>query len=178
MGWDDENEVKHWKRCLQWWVGKCGFCAGKGLNGALIEHSPKSCHRGGVRQMQKELGECIYLEGFRPRYGCADCGCPREFCEQWQWCDGTWIRSGRKCQYGSVVYDTLIGLYYCDETTYRLDAHCAMEEDSDPASAGQSDEDVAIWLCTRLKIANVEGSLLIRTLGVWTKMVWRRQAIM
>jgi len=178
MDWDDQNEVKHWKRCLQWWVGKCSFCAGKGQRGALIEHTLKTCHRGGARQLQRELGVSIYLEGFRPRSGCPECGSPREFCERWQSYNGTWRMSGRKCQYGTLIYDTVIGLFYCDERAYRIDAYSTMEEDSDPDNQGRTGEDVAIWLCTRLEVADVETSLFIRTVAVWTKMVWRRQAAM
>jgi hypothetical protein len=31
-----------------------------------------------------------------------------------------------------LIYDTVIGLFYCDEKVYRIDAYSAMEEDSDP----------------------------------------------
>jgi hypothetical protein len=145
-GWNDQNEINHWKRCLQWWVGKCSFCAGKGLHGTLIKHLLKNCHRGGARQ--------------------------------WRWGDGAWKLSGRKCQYGNLIYDTVIGLFYCDEKVYRIDAYSAMEEDSDPGDRGRTDEDVAIWLCNRLKVVDVECSLLVRTLAAWTKMVWRRQSVL
>lgn len=49
MGWDNENEIKNWKRCLEWWVGKCVFCAGKGLCGYLVQRSLGACHRGGAQ---------------------------------------------------------------------------------------------------------------------------------
>jgi hypothetical protein len=178
MGWDDQNQINHWKRCLQWWVGKCSFCAGKGLYGAQIKHLLENCHRGGARQLQRELGENIYSEGFKPRYGCPQCGGPREFCERWRLGDGAWKLSGRKCQYGNLIYDTVIGLFYCDERAYRVDAYSAMEEDSDPGGQGRTDEDVAIWLCNRLKVVDVECSLFVRTLAVWTKMVWRRKSLL
>jgi hypothetical protein len=177
-GWNDQNEINHWKRYLQWWVGKCSFCAGKGLHGTLIKHSLKICHRGGARQLHRELSESIYSEGFKPRYGCPECGGPREFCDRWRWGDGAWKLSGRKCQYGNLIYDTVIGLFYCDEKVYRIDAYSAMEEDSDPGDRDRTDEDVAIWLCNRLKVVDVECSLLVRTLAVWTKMVWRRQSVL
>jgi hypothetical protein len=92
--------------------------------------------------------------------------------------DGAWKPSGRKCQYGNLIYDTVIGLFYCDEKEYLIDAYSAMEEDSDLGDRGRTDEDVATWLCNRLRVVDVECSLFIRTLAVWAKMVWRRQSVL
>jgi hypothetical protein len=65
MGWDDEEEIQSWKESLEWWMGKCGFCVGKGLLGAHIDHTLIQCSRGGAAPRRSGLGECIHLEGLK-----------------------------------------------------------------------------------------------------------------
>jgi hypothetical protein len=100
MGWDDEEEIQSWKRSLEWWVGKCGFCAGKGLSGKLTNHSLRQCSRGGAAYIKSGLGECIHLEGFKAQAGCRTCGVPREFCRKWQKArNGEWhILPSKECR--------------------------------------------------------------------------------
>jgi hypothetical protein len=83
QGWDDDNEVQGWKNAISWWVGKCGFCAGRGLQGSNINHSLSECRRGGARQRSIRVGEAIFAEGLKAQGGCARCGVPREFCDRW-----------------------------------------------------------------------------------------------
>jgi hypothetical protein len=132
LGWGDENEIQHWKRCLEWWNGKCAFCAGRGLRGSHIQHALEACHRGGSRQLQRELGECIYMEGLRPQAGCVHCGIPRVFCARWERAGQAWKLSGKQCQYGNLIFNTIIGLFYCDCKEYRMDAYATMDEDMEP----------------------------------------------
>jgi hypothetical protein len=70
MGWDDKEEIRSWQESLEWWVSKCRFCAGKGLSGALINHTLRDCSRGGMAKTNTELGECVYLEGIKAQGGC------------------------------------------------------------------------------------------------------------
>jgi hypothetical protein len=49
-GWDDTDELKGSKEALDWWMGKCGFCAGRGLRGSRIEHTMEACIKGGKKQ--------------------------------------------------------------------------------------------------------------------------------
>jgi hypothetical protein len=42
--------------------------------------------------------------------------------------------SDRKCRHETLIYDIMIGLFYCKEIVYRIDAFSTMEEDSDPDS--------------------------------------------
>ena len=77
-----------------------------------------------------------------------------------------------------MIYDTVIGLFYYNEKAYHIDAYSAMEEDSDLGDRGRTDKDIGIWLYNRLKVVDVECLLFVRTLAVWTKMVWQRQSIL
>jgi hypothetical protein len=45
-GWNGDEELQGWRIALDWWVGKCGFCAGRGLDGTQINHSLHRCKRG------------------------------------------------------------------------------------------------------------------------------------
>ena len=121
-GWDDADEILNWRTCLAWWTDKCGFCAGKGLGDDHIKHTLNACHRGGARQRLRGLGEQIYLEGLNAEEGCPDCGVPREFCDGWRQYDKHWSPTDRPCQYGTVLYDTVIGLFHCGDDRYQLDA--------------------------------------------------------
>lgn len=166
MGWNNENEIQSWKKCLFWWVGKCSFCASKGLYSSYIQHSLASCHRGGAQQRRKELGKCIYLEGILSQAGCRHCSIPYEFCKKWQRHNGKWELSAKPCQYGKLVYDTVIGLFYCDDERYRMDVYTTIKEEGDTGYWGLSDEHVAIWLGTELKMVDMECSRFIRTFAV------------
>ncbi|EXK76788.1 hypothetical protein FOQG_18482 [Fusarium oxysporum f. sp. raphani 54005] len=54
--WDNAEEVAAWKESVEWWKGKCSFCAGRGLGGALMEHTLQQCQRGGASKLESELG--------------------------------------------------------------------------------------------------------------------------
>jgi hypothetical protein len=117
QGWDDDGEVQGWKNAISWWVGKCGFFAGRGLQGSKISHSLSECRRGGARQRSIRVGEAIYAEGYKAQGGCASCGIPREFYDRWaKSSNGHWqLQPLRRCQYGRLVYDTAVGLFQCSE---------------------------------------------------------------
>lgn len=82
QGWDNDDEVQGWKSAIKWWVGKCGFCAGRGIQGSKINHILSECGRGGARQQSIRVGAAISVEGFKAQGGCARFGVPREFCDR------------------------------------------------------------------------------------------------
>jgi len=172
-GWDNEQELQDWTESLDWWVGKCSFCAGRGLDSPHINHTLRACKRGGAAQRQVRLGEAIHLEGYRAQGGCRDCGTPREFCRRWEKREnGMWkLDRSKRCQYGQLVYDTVIGLFQCSDSRYRVDVYTTIEEEGDEEHAGLDDEDVAAWLCRGMTVAGVECSEIIRQFSIWTRMV-------
>lgn len=171
MGWDVEEEIQSWRESLEWWVGKCGFCAGKGLYGAHIEHILENCPRGGSVHIGSGLGECILLEGIVARGGCRSCGIPRD---RWQRTHtGGWESSTNQCQYQNLVYHTMIGLFHCGDNRYRMDAYNTIEEEGLETYGGLSDEDVACWLSAKLTVASIRSSQIMRVFTIWTRMAWR-----
>jgi hypothetical protein len=151
-GWDDKDEVQGWRNSLQWWTGKCGYCAGRGLNGPKINHRLRECNRGGRKQRSIRLGEAIFAEGYKVKGGCTSCGVPQEFCERWVRSEsGLWKeKSFGKCQYGSLMYDTIIGFYQFTDSRYALDVLTTIEEEGQPEYSDMGDEDVTRWLCKKL----------------------------
>jgi hypothetical protein len=117
----------------------------------------EACIKGGNKQLQVRLGEVIHLEGFKACEGCPDCGLPREFCAKWeQQSNGTWMISpSNTCQYGHLVYDTVIGLFQCGDRKYTLDLFDAMQEDFRARSVAFSDKDIALWLRKELNVAGI-----------------------
>jgi hypothetical protein len=178
MGWDDKEEIRSWQESLEWWVNKCGFCAGKGLSGALINHTLRDCSRGGMAKKNTELGECIYLDGIKAQGGCDSCGIPRQFCHKWlEGRNGKWVFSpSGECQYQSLVYDTIVGLFYCGDDRYRMDVLDTILEEGDEYM-GLGEEDIATWLSTRLVVEGVECSYFMRAFTVWTWMVRQMQLL-
>ncbi len=152
--WDDADEVLNWRTCLAWRTDKCGFCAGKGLDGDHIKHTLNACHRGGARQRLRGLGEQIYLEGFNARGRCPECGVPREFCDGWQQYDRLWSPSNRPCQYETVLYDAAVGLYHCGDDRYQLDA---LEDMMEHDIVKTDYEETASWLGRKLTIDGIRG---------------------
>jgi hypothetical protein len=175
QGWDDDDEVEGWKNAISWWVGKCGFCAGRGLQGSKIKHSLSDCTRGGARQRSIRVGEAIFGQGFKARGGCARCGVPREFCDRWaKSSDGHWqLQPLRRCQYGRTVYDTVVGLFQCSEPKYAEDLLVTIEEEGEEDYCGMGDEEVSMWLCRKLVVSGVESTEMMRQLWVWTRMVFK-----
>lgn len=173
QGWDDDDEVQGWKNAISWWVGKCGFCAGRGLQGSKINHSLSECGRGGARQRSIRVGEAIFAEGFKAQGGCARCGVPREFCDRWaKSSDGHWqLQPLKRCQYGRLVYDTVVGLFQCSEPKYAEDLLTTIEEEGEEEYCEMGDEEVSMWLCRQLVVSGVESTEMIRQLWVWTRMV-------
>ena len=68
---------------MDWWAGKCSFCAGRGVRGPQIEHTLRQCPFGGKQTLKTELAEAIYEEGMWARGGCQGCALPREVCKAW-----------------------------------------------------------------------------------------------
>lgn len=172
-GWNDDEELQGWRNALDWWVGKCGFCAGRGLDGTQINHNLHHCRRGGARQRSIRMGEAIFAEGYKAQGGCATCGIPREFCDRWaKSSDGHWqMRPLRKCQYGRLVYDTVVGLFQCSDKRYALDLYTTIEEEGEEEYSEMGDEEVTMWLCRKLVVSGVECAEIMRQLWVWTRMV-------
>ena len=173
QGWDDDDELQGWQNTMKWWVGKCGFCAGRGLSGSKINHTLGECSRGGAEQRSLRIGEAIFGEGIEAQGGCRRCGIPREFCDRWKKSsDGHWqVRPSIQCQYGHLAYEIVVGLFQCSDTRYALDLLTTIEEEGEEEYSSLGDEEVSRWLCKRLVVSGVEGAELMRQLWVWTQMV-------
>ena len=81
----------------------------------------------------------------------------------------------KKCQYGRLVYDTVVGLFQCSDKRYALDLYTTIEEEGEEEYRQMDDEDVVMWLCKRLVVSGVESAEIMRQLWVWTQMVQRAQ---
>ncbi|EMT67894.1 hypothetical protein FOC4_g10000150 [Fusarium odoratissimum] len=176
MSWGDSEEVREWKVVMDWWMGKCSFCAGRGVQGPQIEHTLRQCPRGGKQVLSSELAEGIYEEGFRARGGCRRCALPREVCQAWEqdtfgeWCFHPRVR----CQYGSQAYDTAIGFFFCKSSRYRIEL---MESMSEEGLNDLDEESVAVWLGKKITVTGVEASEIMRQLRWWSQMVWKRTRV-
>jgi hypothetical protein len=173
QGWDDDDELQGWQNTMKWWVGKCGFCAGRGLSGLKINHTLGECSRGGAKQRSLRIGEAIFGEGIEAQGGCKRCGIPRELCDKWdKSIDGHWqLQPLMQCQYGRLAYETVVGLFQCSDTRYALDLLTTIEEEGEEEYSLLGDEEVSRWLCKKLVVSGVEGAELMRQLWVWTRMV-------
>merc|ERR1711981_817205 len=102
-----EPGLQDWARSLEWWKGKCGFCAGRGLHDDQISHTLANCKRGGALCRRTGLGDAIYGEGLYVEGGCWRCCLPREMCRQW-WKEGKkWTLDELSlCEYRQLVYGT------------------------------------------------------------------------
>ncbi|RBA11787.1 hypothetical protein FPRO05_14224 [Fusarium proliferatum] len=170
MSWGDSEEVKEWKVVMDWWIGKCSFCAGRGVKGSQIQHTLRHCPHGGKQVLSSELAEAIYEEGFRARGGCRKCALPREVCQAWeQNTSGEWcFHHGLRCQYGSQAYDTAIGFFFCKNSRYGIELMESMsEEDLDDLD----EESVAVWLGKKITVTSVEASEIMKQLRWWSQMV-------
>ncbi|KAH6874262.1 hypothetical protein B0T10DRAFT_465766 [Thelonectria olida] len=168
--WDNAEEVSLWEASIDWWVDKCGFCAGRGLRGSYIKHTLRQCERGGKKVVRGELGEAVYLEGIVPSQGCRSCRLPYDFCYSWfRDEDGDWKTQTNmrpQCQYSNrLLIDTVLGLYCCGNSKFRDVILDDMVDEFDV-------EAVACYLASPVTVVGVEGSQMIRTLGVLTRMVW------
>ncbi|EWZ78938.1 hypothetical protein FOWG_16879 [Fusarium oxysporum f. sp. lycopersici MN25] len=172
MSWGDSEEVKEWKVVMDWWIGKCSFCAGRGVKGPQIQHTLRQCPHGGKQVLSSELAEAIYEEGFRARGGCRKCALPREVCQAWeQDTSGEWcFHPGVRCQYGSQAYDTAIGFFFCKNSRYRIEL---MESMSEEGLDDLDEESVAVWLGKKITVTSVEASEIMRQLRWWSQMVWK-----
>ncbi|KAK2470470.1 hypothetical protein H9L39_18087 [Fusarium oxysporum f. sp. albedinis] len=156
MSWGDSKEVSEWKIVMDWWMGKCSFCAGRGVQGPQIEHTLRQCPHGGKQVLKSELAEAIYEEGFRARGGCRRCALPREVCQAWEKdMSGEWCFHPRvRCQYGSQAYDTAIGFFFCKNSHYRIEL---MESMSEEGLNDLDEESVAEWLGKKIVVMGVEA---------------------
>lgn len=146
------KELDRLEECLLWWERKCAYCIGKGFKGAGIEHMLRSCPRGGRQQCTKGIGEAIYREGFFVRAGCTRCALPENLCGAWKRSDNQhWEQEkGKKCQWGSLVYDTIIALFHSDIEKFYLDIYEMIQDEGDSDYEGLDHESIATWL-TRLE---------------------------
>nr|CEG03348.1 unnamed protein product [Fusarium acuminatum CS5907] len=174
MSWDNDEEVREWKVVMDWWMGKCSFCAGRGVQGRQIEHTLRQCPNGGKRTLRSVLAESIHEEGFRAGGGCQRCALPREVCQAWeQDRSGAWCFDlSASCQYGSQAYDTAIGFFLCPNPRYRIDI---MENMADEGFDDHDEESVALWLGEKITVAGVEACEMMRQLRGWSQMVWEEK---
>ncbi|KAL7940767.1 hypothetical protein V8C42DRAFT_361765 [Trichoderma barbatum] len=177
--WDNAEEVSHWEASIKWWVGKCSFCAGRGLRGASIQHKLRQCKRGGKATLSSQLSEAMYEEGFLPSNGCNTCRLPHDLCSAWMRNDeGEWALADtahKSCQYDRyLLADTIIGLYYCGKSEFQQQILDQVEEycernDLEPTFDGET---VACCLLQEVTVVGVNGSEMIRMLAILTQMVW------
>ncbi|KAK2470546.1 hypothetical protein H9L39_17842 [Fusarium oxysporum f. sp. albedinis] len=177
--WDNAEEVAAWKESVEWWKGKCSFCAGRGLGGALMEHTLQQCQRGGASKLESELGIAMYVDGIVPSNGCDVCLRPFDFCPRWlQDEDGNFTRretskARRKCErYRFLLADIAIGLFHCGKGKFKMEMlddaeeYCEQHEYS---SNNLDEETVACSLAQHLIVVGVFGSVLIRRVNSWTR---------
>ncbi|KAI8660040.1 Doublecortin domain-containing protein [Fusarium sp. Ph1] len=171
ISWDDSNEVAGWKVVIDWWVGKCSFCAGRGVRGPQIEHALRQCPFGGKPTLKMGLAEAIFEEGIWALGGCLGCALPRELCQAWsKSTSGRWKRDlGIRCQYGRQAYDTAIGFFYCKERKYRQEL---IESMADAGLENFDEEEVASWLGRKITVAGIESSEIMRQLRWWSGILW------
>ncbi|KAM6506734.1 hypothetical protein FALCPG4_018851 [Fusarium falciforme] len=171
MSWDDSDEVAGWKVVMDWWVGKCSFCAGRGVRGPQIEHALRQCPFGGKPTLKMGLAEAIFEEGIWALGGCLGCALPRELCQAWsKSASGRWKRDqGIRCQYGRQAYDTAIGFFYCKERKYRQEL---IESMADAGLENFDEEEVASWLGRKITVAGIESSEIMRQLRWWSGILW------
>ncbi|KJZ68000.1 hypothetical protein HIM_12612 [Hirsutella minnesotensis 3608] len=171
--WGDELEVEDWARSLDWLVGKCTFCAGRGYGVAHIGHTLRRCRRGGAGQVRRGIGEMLYEEGFLPPNGCPYCQLPRDLCSRWEKSEGgSWGQmAGGRCKYDeSLLCDSFVGFYGSGVERYWMDVCESVEENlvgKGEEMMGCDDEAVAAWLVQPLAVAGVEGSEMLRQVSIW-----------
>lgn len=177
--YNTELEVEDWGKALEWLVGKCTFCAGRGYSGADLRHTLRRYTKGDARQVRQGIGEMFYDEGFAPDNGCDYCRLPRELCTtRWKKTDrGSWVRTpistplADRYKYGSTLLcDGVIGFYACGEFWLKQDVlegvieYCEREGEEPTFD----DEAAASWLVQPLLIAGVKASEMVRLLCSWT----------
>ena len=69
------------------------------------------------------------------------------------------------------MYNTVIGLFQCSDSRYRVDVYIVIEEEGDKEYAGLDDKDIAAWLCKGMTVAGVKYLEIIRQFLIWTRMV-------
>ncbi|KAH7231075.1 hypothetical protein BKA59DRAFT_461376 [Fusarium tricinctum] len=172
MSWGDDGEVAEWKVVMDWWLRRCSFCAGRGVQGRQIEHTLRLCPSGGKKLLRTELTEAIYEEGFRALGGCPACALPREVCDAWSKNpSGQWERDlGASCQYGRQAYDTATGFFSCKNSRYRMEL---IESMADEGLNEFDGEEVAVWLGKKIEVMGIETSEIMRQLMWWSNILWR-----
>jgi len=54
------------------------------------------------------------------------------------------------------VYNTVIGLFQCSNSRYRVDVYTVIEEEGDKEYIGLDNKDIAAWLYRGITVAGVE----------------------
>lgn len=166
-----EREALHWLESLDWWVGRCSFCTARGVTGLQVAHSLRTCPAGGKSTFKQEMGEAVFQEGFRPHGGCEWCALPREHCARWSRAgDGEWtMDQDVRCQYGSLVYEIVIGLFYSGDS-HRVQMVEDFLDDPPAEDDGKlpDGEAMVCWLARRVTLETTEGSQWLRTLHAQT----------
>ncbi|KAH6974915.1 hypothetical protein EDB80DRAFT_757801 [Ilyonectria destructans] len=155
-GWGSNKEVKRWKVIVDWWIGKCSFCAGRRLQGPSILHTLRECKKGGAKQLTERLGCILYQNWKAPRKIERD---PLR-----------WI-----CQYSRfLLRDTIIGLFQCGREKLEevvldsVEQYCVGRG----VEAAFDDNTVARYLTRSIAIQGVEGLEILRQIAALTKIIW------
>lgn len=151
----ESSDPRRIKGTLDWWLGKCGFCIGRGFSVYQSAHPILSCPRGGEKQFDVGLGR-IFVDGFRLAGGCSTCGIPRRLCGA----DG---QAG--CQYNDRACVSLMGLCQSGEEQY-LD--CVLQSMADAKVEGCSDARVVEWLCGGTVLGEIPCARAVAELVAWT----------
>ena len=83
------------------------------------------------------------------------------------------MRSLMQCQYGQLAYETIVGLFQCNDTRFAIDLYTTIKEEGEDEFISLGDWEVLTWLCRRLVVSGTEGAEIIRQLWTWTQMVYK-----
>lgn len=173
QGQDNNAKVQGQQNTLDQQVSKCGFCAGRRLQGSKINHSLGKYRQGRARQQSIHIGKAIFAEGIKTQGSCARYGAPREFCNRWaKLSDRHWqLQSLKRCQYRGLVYNTVISLFQCSDTRYAQDLLTTIKEEGEEEYHRMGDKEVSRQLAKKLVVSGVEGAEIVQQLQVWTQIV-------
>jgi hypothetical protein len=76
-----------------------------------------------------------------------------------------------RCQYRQLAYETIVGLFQCNDTRFAIDLYTTIEEEGEEEFISLGDWEVPTWLCRRLVVSETEGAEMMRQLWAWTQML-------
>ena len=83
-----------------------------------------------------------------------------------------WTKVKRRCQYGTIIPDAVIGLFQSGNEAF-YEAICEAMED-DGQNKGLEDEHIAVWLGEPIQVNGLETNWIMRVFGEFTSIVQAR----